>query len=354
MYQGRGNSAYYDGDERQGYGDYFEDAQGYNDGRYSGRNARRNVENTMQFDDIGFSQRDDFQDNGHFPRYDPRDDTYDGNYLHPVSSKKYRDRDGDWPKIENYVHGNQHTEREDRRNSGERIEMTNLHPHDNFQHYETDRDVYLNDHQFQGHNDYYEDKHNVPEDYRKSSEFETRPKDERSHQRGRDYYDSRQTEGGQGGYGRSDDRDRLYHNQLDIDNGHGNPGFEMEADYEGTISYRPRVRRSMSVRHRSRKSHRERRHEDERNQRISFADGMKTLIQRRKANEAHRPMSEIDFRSRVGRPESVFGSVFHDCDEDEDKLPSNKYHKRRSLKYRLATLQKERPVTSHDMATLLR
>lgn len=348
MYQGRGNSAYYDEDERQGYRDYFDDAQGYNDGRFSGRNAQGRGQDIMQFDDIGFSQRDNFQDNGHFSVYDPRDDTYDANYLHPVSSKKYRDRDRDWPSD----HGNQQAARKDHEYSGERIELTNLYPHDNFQRYDTDRDVHLNDRQFQGHSDYYED---MPEDYRQSSEFETRPniRDERSYQRGRDYYDSRLTEGGQGGFGRSDDRDRLVHDELDCDNGHGNQGFEMEADYEDTIPYRPRVGRSTSMRRRSRKSQRERRHED-RNPRISYADGMKTLIQRRKAYEAHRPVSEIGFRSRLGRPGSVFGSVFPDDDEDEDKLPSNKYHKRRSLKYRLATLQKERPVTSHDMATLLR
>ncbi|KAL4239689.1 Transmembrane channel-like protein 5 [Mactra antiquata] len=164
-----------------------------------------------------------------------------------------------------------------------------------------------------------------------------------------------------------DDEVPDYDNQYDDLDGRPHNNRHYYADHyddRGVILPSQRLSRAVSMRRRSKKkSRRERRLEREEEIPITFVDGMKTLIQRRKTLRQRRPLSEIGAKSELGAKsefggKSVLGrrSVFFDYDSDEEnKLPSNRNLKKtKSLKHKLITLQKDRNATTHDMATLLR
>lgn len=158
-------------------------------------------------------------------------------------------------------------------------------------------------------------------------------------------------------YERSDDHARLVRHQPDLVEGHNAQRFEMDEDYNDGLSFQPKLHRAVSQR-RSWNNRRERRREFENVPTIiSFEDGMKTLIQRRKSQRLTRPRSDIvSSPSRLNRLDSgsLFGSELVDNEDEEEKLPSNRNYKRKALKSRLATLQQQHHVSAHDMAALLR
>lgn len=155
----------------------------------------------------------------------------------------------------------------------------------------------------------------------------------------------------------SENESRHYGNTDADDGGYDNQGFEPDYEKEQPL-YTPkmsRVARALSVRHRKslrrrgRMSSRRRGEENLPN----IADGMKTLIQRQKSRRVQRrPLSQL------GNNSTEIQDIEHESSDgiyEDLGLPSNKHtRKTKNLKDRLVTLQRDREVNAHDMATLLR
>lgn len=132
-------------------------------------------------------------------------------------------------------------------------------------------------------------------------------------------------------------------------------GDERNEDDKSQLSrYRPRthgVSRALTLRlQRSmRRTYRSRRRlaEDHDVPKLSYADGIKTIVQRRK--HVQRPAL-----SQIGT--ALSSNLSGDGNDSEDiGLPSNRMNRKtKKLGHRLTALQRRREVNAHDMATLLR
>ena len=376
----RRNQAYYSGEEDRGrYGNEGYDDQYRSQDNFQGRDLRADRSSREHFHDIRDSQQNDFDGNirsgyeSHGYRHDP-----DDNYLHPPSPERHErysgdgNRNADYRRSDNYENSRMDTDhrypsnsQQEHRYSGDRIEMRNMNLENQFNvarhenqspHQFHDTAIHIgidvhHPHDYDAKDGYYEELEGA--DHRGRS-FRADHLRARSEPRGQQYNDFSEPERDHAWQERSDDRRRPYQSQPELVGGHQNMGFEGDLEIENSHNYRPKVHRGVSLRRRSRKSRRERRSEVQTQPRISLADGMKTIIQRRKTLRIQRPMSEL-YSSRMSRAGSVFFGNAGDESEDEDeRLPSNRNAKRKTLKYRLESLQRERPVSSHDMATLLR
>ncbi|XP_052764523.1 transmembrane channel-like protein 7 [Mya arenaria] len=168
-----------------------------------------------------------------------------------------------------------------------------------------------------------------------------------------DGYERSRTEHTEGMYEASDD---VQPHRTPRSRGHGfdNQGFEQDEDFEEEKEKRAIMRRvNRSMRYKSSKRRRTRRFQDndDHNNRLSFADGFKTLI--RKKNSIHH-----DSRSPFdGARSSIMGSGIYSNSVDSDsKLPSNRNVKKtKSLKYRLQHLKREKgELKTEDRADALR
>jgi len=92
--------------------------------------------------------------------------------------------------------------------------------------------------------------------------------------------------------------------------------------------------------------------DDYHDNRMSFADGMKTIIMRKKSMKRKSVFIRNDTKSVIGS--DIYEALDPNGSED-DVLPSNKMAKTKSLRYRMKTLQKEKGhLTTSDRAAALR
>ncbi|KAH3871112.1 hypothetical protein DPMN_034306 [Dreissena polymorpha] len=120
-----------------------------------------------------------------------------------------------------------------------------------------------------------------------------------------------------------------------------NEGFQREDN--GDADARPEVfsRRNRSL---------YRKHSQKRSTGVSYTDHLQTIVQRRK--QARTNISELGFSGR----KSVINNHYDDLNDDfDDRLPSNRNKRTKSLKNRLNTLKHDREdLSTHDQAAALR
>ncbi|XP_060599592.1 transmembrane channel-like protein 2-A isoform X1 [Ruditapes philippinarum] len=383
----RRNQNYHDEHDRGRFDHGNYDDRYRDPGNFRGRDLRADRGNGERFDDIRDFQKNDFDEgsdrNFGRGRYESHGymDNPDDNYLHPLppdgharygreiipnADNRRTGKDGKRFRMEVDNHFSNDSQ-QDHRYSGERMEMRNMNSEDYFERgrhenpaphrfYDEDMhtkaDIHHQQNDFGARDEYYEDLDEV--DLRVRPNYGADQLRAKSEPREYEQYDFDERKRDNAWEKRSDNKRRPYQSQPDLIGGHQNMGFEGDLD-ENDPNYRPKVHRGVSLRRRTRKSRRERRSDFQNEQRMSFADGMKTIIQRRKTLHMHRPLSELMSSSRTNRPGSVFhGPGDDDIDDEDDRLPSNRNKKRMTLKERMEIREKKGPLTTEDMAKLLR